>query len=403
MGANQSSGIEIGGSSMGYQVLRVYPNGPGSRAGLKAYFDFIIGIGQARFNRESGSLREILKASVDQKLKMSVFNTRTKQVREVEIVPSLNWGGNGLLGISIKHTSFDRADERVWHVVEVESNSPAHQAGLKPNEDYVIGADSILQENDDLYNLIEAHDGKALKLFVYNINSDNCREVICHPNSRWGGRGFLGCEFGHGLLHRIPNTEEASENPTVTTPLLQQNITQHVPLMSNTLNAQSYQPVVNNQVQLEDQQYQTSSQLTQQHQQHQQQQQLQYQSQAPPLQSQYQQPSQPTSAPYQSQAIPAQASYSHHNASIPAQHQYPEQAVSTIPQTVDNQSPYQHQQQAYIGPPLHPPVQTPTQVQAPYQFSQLGQVSPPSPPVYSQPPAQVLPPPPPLTLPPNPQ
>lgn len=208
MGAGQSSEIEIGGSSMGYQVLRVYPNGPGSQAGLKAYFDFIVAIGNTRFSRESGSLREILKASVDQKLRMIVYNTRSKQVRDVEIVPSANWGGNGLLGVSIKHTSFDRADERVWHVVEVEPNSPALQAGLKPDEDYVIGADSILQENDDLYNLIEAHDGKALKLFVYNINSDNCREVICHPNSRWGGRGYLGCEFGHGLLHKIPDSRD---------------------------------------------------------------------------------------------------------------------------------------------------------------------------------------------------
>lgn len=222
MGAGQSSGIEIGGSSMGYQVLRVYPNGPGSQAGLKAYFDFIVAIGNTRFNRESGSLREILKASVDQKLKMTVYNTRTKLVRDVEIIPSVSWGGNGLLGVSIKHTSFDRADERVWHVVEVEPNSPAQQAGLKPDEDYVIGADSILQENDDLYNLIEAHDSKALKLFVYNAHSDNCREVICHPNSRWGGKGYMGCEFGHGLLHRIPCGEPQNDNPSVTTPLLQQ-------------------------------------------------------------------------------------------------------------------------------------------------------------------------------------
>lgn len=211
MGAGQSGNVEIGGSSMGYQVLRVYPDSPGSRAGLKAYFDFIVAIGNTRFNKESGSLREILKASVDQKLKMVVFNTRAKTCRDVEIIPSTSWGGNGLLGVSIKHSSFDRADERVWHVIDVEPGSPAAQAGFKAGEDYVIGSDSILQENDDLYNLIEAHEGKALKLFVYNTSSDNCREIICHPNSRWGGKGFLGCEFGHGLLHRIPYGGEGGE------------------------------------------------------------------------------------------------------------------------------------------------------------------------------------------------
>lgn len=198
-----------------HQVLRVHPNSPGSRAGLKAYFDFIVAIGNTRFNKEDGSLREILKASVDEKLKMIVYNTRTKRTREVEIAPSTSWGGNGLLGVSIKHSSFDRAEERVWHVVEVEPGSPAHQAGFISNEDYVIGSDSILQENDDLYNLVEAHEGKSLKLFVYNIKTDNCRDVICHPNSKWGGKGYLGCEFGHGLLHRIPygDKEHISNNP----------------------------------------------------------------------------------------------------------------------------------------------------------------------------------------------
>lgn len=146
---------------------------------------------------------------------MIVYNTRTKKTREVEIAPSTSWGGNGLLGVSIKHSSFDRAEERVWHVVEVEPGSPAHQAGFISNEDYVIGSDSILQENDDLYNLVEAHEGKSLKLFVYNIKTDNCRDVICHPNSKWGGKGYLGCEFGHGLLHRIPygDKEHISNNP----------------------------------------------------------------------------------------------------------------------------------------------------------------------------------------------
>lgn len=203
-----------------HQVLRVYPNSPGSRAGLKAYFDFIVAIGNTRFNKENGSLREILKASVDQKLKMIVYNTRAKKSREVEIIPSTSWGGNGLLGVSIKHSSFDRADERVWHVIEVEPGSPAQAAGFKAKEDYVIGSDSILQENDDLYNLIEAHEGKALKLFVYNVNSDNCREVVCQPNSKWGGKGYLGCEFGHGLLHRIPHDDAGELNEGLKAPLL---------------------------------------------------------------------------------------------------------------------------------------------------------------------------------------
>lgn len=64
--------------------------------------------------------------------------------------------------------------------------------GLKPFSDYIIGADSILHESDDLYNLIENHDGSSLKLYVYNCDADTCRDVTITPNSRWGGEGFLG-------------------------------------------------------------------------------------------------------------------------------------------------------------------------------------------------------------------
>lgn len=77
-------------------------------------------------------------------------------------------------------------------------------AGLKPFTDYIIGADSILHESEDLFTLIEAHEGRPLKLYVYNTMDDTCREVVITPNNAWGGDGSLGCGIGYGYLHRIP-------------------------------------------------------------------------------------------------------------------------------------------------------------------------------------------------------
>lgn len=54
----------------------------------------------------------------------------------------------------------------------------ALQAGLQSNCDYIIGADSVLQESDDLFTLVEAHENKPLKLFIYNYITDACREVL---------------------------------------------------------------------------------------------------------------------------------------------------------------------------------------------------------------------------------
>lgn len=75
---------------------------------------------------------------------------------------------------------------------------------MRSFSDYIIGADSILHESEDLFTLIETHEGKQLKLYVYNCDDDSCREVIITPNSKWGGEGSLGAGIGFGYLHRIP-------------------------------------------------------------------------------------------------------------------------------------------------------------------------------------------------------
>lgn len=56
-------------------------------------------------------------------------------------------------------------------------SSPAEAAGLRSFTDYIIGADSILHESEDLFTLIESHEGRNLKMYVYNTEDDTCREV----------------------------------------------------------------------------------------------------------------------------------------------------------------------------------------------------------------------------------
>uniref|UniRef100_A0A673A5F7 Golgi reassembly stacking protein 2 n=1 Tax=Sphaeramia orbicularis TaxID=375764 RepID=A0A673A5F7_9TELE len=203
MGGSQS--VEIpGGGSEGYHVLRVQENSPGHRAGLEPFFDFIVSINNTRLNKDNDTLKDLLKASVEKPVKMLVYSSKTLELRESTVTPSNLWGGQGLLGVSIRFCSFEGANENVWHVLEVEPNSPAALAGLRPHTDYIIGADTVMNESEDLFSLIESHEGKGLKLYVYNTDTDNCREVVITPNSSWGGEGSLGCGIGYGYLHRIP-------------------------------------------------------------------------------------------------------------------------------------------------------------------------------------------------------
>ncbi|XP_071330689.1 Golgi reassembly-stacking protein 2-like [Trachinotus anak] len=203
MGGSQSVQIP-GGGSEGYHVLRVQENSPGHRAGLEPFFDFIISICDTRLNKDNDTLKELLKMHVERPIKMLLYSSKTMAVRETTVTPSNMWGGQGLLGISIRFCSFEGTNENVWHVLEVEPNSPAALAGLRAHADYIIGADTIMNESEDLFSLIETHEGKELKLYVYNTDTDNCREVVITPNSDWGGEGSLGCGIGYGYLHRIP-------------------------------------------------------------------------------------------------------------------------------------------------------------------------------------------------------
>lgn len=189
MGGSWSSEEVPGGGTEGYHVLRVQDGSPGHKAGLEAFFDFIVAIGNTRLNQDNDTLKDLLKANIEKPVKMAVYSSKTQTVREVTIIPSHNWGGQGLLGVSIRFCSFEGANENVWHVLELQPNSPADLAGLKSETDYIIGADSVLHESEDLFTLIENHEGKPLRLYVYNTETDSCREVTITPNGAWGGEG----------------------------------------------------------------------------------------------------------------------------------------------------------------------------------------------------------------------
>jgi len=228
MGGSQS--VEVpGGGTEGYHVLRVQEGSPGQKAGLEAFFDFVVAIGNTRLNQDNDTLKHLLKANIEKEIAMTVYSSKSQTIREVFITPSTLWGGQGLLGVSIRFCSFEGANENVWHILEVSPGSPAELAGLRQFSDYIIGADSVLHESEDLFSLIEAHEARPLKLYVYNTETDHCREVTITPNGAWGGEGSLGCGIGYGYLHRIPTGDDyvapttpaapTSSIPTMSTPV----------------------------------------------------------------------------------------------------------------------------------------------------------------------------------------
>ncbi|OWK58477.1 Golgi reassembly-stacking protein 1 [Lonchura striata] len=250
-----SSSERPGGGAEGFHVHGVQENSPAQQGGLEPFFDFIIAIGHTRLNKENNMLKDLLKANAEKAVKLEVYNIKTMKIREVEVIPSNMWGGQGLLGASVRFCSFQGANEHVWHVLDVEPSSPAALAGLQPYTDYVVGSDQILQESEDFFSLIESHEGKPLKLMVYNTEADSIREVVVTPNGAWGGEGSLGCGIGYGYLHRIPTqsmtskkkpeSKSPSPSPEAGTPVLSTNGYTETPLLAPTSQSDSSEAVMN--------------------------------------------------------------------------------------------------------------------------------------------------------------
>ncbi|KAF9438646.1 hypothetical protein BGZ76_006207 [Entomortierella beljakovae] len=203
---NTTSGEE-GRHRLGYHVLRVKDDSPAFKAGIRPFFDYIVAINGVRLNTESTFLQDQMLANEDKTMWLDIYSTREQAGRRVEMTPTKNWGDGqgGLIGCSIRFCMFDAANDVVWHILDVARGSPAERAGLCAHTDYVIGTPyGIMQGEGDLYDLVEDNIGESLRLYVFNSETEQVREIVIVPNEEWGGDGLLGCDVGYGYLHRLP-------------------------------------------------------------------------------------------------------------------------------------------------------------------------------------------------------
>ncbi|CAO1630608.1 unnamed protein product [Parajaminaea phylloscopi] len=227
MGASESKQLSSEAPTSGYHVVRVAANSPAHLAGIEPFFDFCVGLdGQALSAGATGGDEDAMGAwkKLEEKegtqVTLNVWSSKRQELREVTLVPSRSWSTStsgpsesdaqpSLLGLTLRLCAPHLALSAVWHILDILEESPAESAGLVPFGDYVIGwAGGVLKHEGDFYELVEAHEGRPLRLYVYNSDYDHTREVIIVPNREWGGEGLLGCGVGFGLLHRIPRPQD---------------------------------------------------------------------------------------------------------------------------------------------------------------------------------------------------
>lgn len=189
----------------GYRVMKVFKGSPASRAGLAAFEDFIVAVDGALVEGD-GALAEVLQQAKGTALSLTVWNCIDLQERCVTMTPAKWTGGPGLLGAAVRYEAVKGATDFIWHVVDVYRNSPADDAGLTPNSDFLVGTTSqIFRTADALAKLIDdaAKAKVATSVLVYSTSTARTRCIDILPSSDWDGDELLGCELATGLLHRI--------------------------------------------------------------------------------------------------------------------------------------------------------------------------------------------------------
>ncbi len=117
-----------------------------------------------------------------------VYNIKSQQARLVELTPSDQWGGAGLLGVTIRLDNYAGAEDRLVRILTVEPQSPAAIAGLIPFKDFLLGTThQTLNSSAELATLLRQHEDQVVELYVYNTDSDMVRVVALMPTLEWGG------------------------------------------------------------------------------------------------------------------------------------------------------------------------------------------------------------------------
>ena len=213
--------------TLGYRVLGVQPNSPAARAGLVSFLDFLVGANGKMLLGSGEGLEEgdeyddidfpaLLKENENKDVELLVHNIKSNSQRLVTIKPTSDWGGAGLIGVTIRLDNYGGADERLIRVLSVEHNSPAQIAGLCPMNDFLLGTTSTSFESDKiLAEVLTVHEDRIVELYVYSAESDMVRVTALMPTRAWGSRGLLGAEVGTGYLHGFPKKCRVTDGTSV--------------------------------------------------------------------------------------------------------------------------------------------------------------------------------------------
>ena len=107
-------------------------------------------------------------------LSLEVLNLKVGSIRSVSLTPSRQWQGEGLLGMTIRFDTVheEELNEAMCHILDVEKGSPAERAGLRANEDFLLGTSDTTFDRLFLFLVVVI----CVCMYVYRVGGD-CEDV----------------------------------------------------------------------------------------------------------------------------------------------------------------------------------------------------------------------------------
>eukprot|EP01017_Pseudomicrothorax_dubius_P047334 TRINITY_DN8490_c0_g1_i1.p1 TRINITY_DN8490_c0_g1~~TRINITY_DN8490_c0_g1_i1.p1 ORF type:complete len:423 (-),score=76.46 TRINITY_DN8490_c0_g1_i1:106-1326(-) len=210
------------GKTMGYRILRVPEGTPEEEAGLRPFLDFIVDatVGEASPSAEPASILDVLNGSREDESILKVYSILSRTIREVRIPKkAANSIDSPTARLLFRAENYESALDNSLKIISVQDGSPAAVAKLSV-DDFLLGmVEYAYADLNDFVRFINKSSAQQVELGVYSSTTKQVRLVKVNPNNKWGGKGYLGCEFATGLLNRLPvdkETEESFEGESIT-------------------------------------------------------------------------------------------------------------------------------------------------------------------------------------------
>ncbi|KAF9939548.1 hypothetical protein BGZ67_009314 [Mortierella alpina] len=197
-----------------WHVLDITPGSPAEQAGLCAHADYVIGT-PLGIMRGEGDLYDLVEDYIGDPLPLHVYNVDRNQVREVVIVPSEEWGGEGLLGCDVGYGYLHRLPRQPSPLLKEQKESAKDDATPKA-EQHVYSQESIVPGLDgkDGVNVSttlvsESKDEHADSAASANISE---KERIPHSTTQPSGSP----ELATRLIDAQENPQQPGHEPSLT-------------------------------------------------------------------------------------------------------------------------------------------------------------------------------------------